>query len=185
MPAGSTGKISNNTTSGGDCGGGVSVFIGDFLMNDGEISGNTTTENGGGICVGNDATANVAGGSIINNTATTDGGGVFTPDYNLLFVGAGTIFSGNRAATSSPRRDPAYDAVYATNVLSTNWTTPFTQGYNNYDINHNYVPNVPGTGLFGAQINSATMSALSLIASGTLIAIIFARLALSKKSRNI
>jgi len=173
MPIGSTGIISNNTakTDGGG------VWITQAIENTLDMLGGTisdnTAENGGGVWL-DVGTANIAGGNVTGNIATLDGGGVFTEDYDNLFVGASAVFSGNRAASSSPVRNPADDAIYAANILGTNWTTPFTQGYNNYDINHDHAPNAPGTGLFGDQISSAAISALSATASAAAIIAVFA-----------
>jgi len=165
-------EISNNS---GQSGGGIGVNsvsgLGVVTVSGGRITGNTA-ENGGGVYVGS-GTANIASGNVVGNTATADGGGVYTEDYDNLTVGASTIFSANRAAFSSPNRDPADDVVYATNILGTNWTTPFTQGYNNYDINHDYAPEAPGTGLFGGQIDGAIASALAMVVGGASIAAIF------------
>jgi len=139
----------------------------------GWISGNVAVRNGGGIYMSS-STLEMHNGEISGNTATGgSGGGVFTEDYNNLTVGADVIFSSNRASFASPARNPADDAVYAANILGTNWTLPFVQGYNNYDINHDYAPSAPGTGLFGAQISGATISVLSIVVSTVAIIAIF------------
>ena len=160
MPAGSTGVIGGNTAS---VGGGVRIeAAGNTLDMAGGTIGDNTAENGGGVWKG-EGTANITGGTISGNIATMNGGGVYTEDYNLLTVGTGAIFSGNRAAFSSPTRNPADNAVYAANILGINWTTPFTQGYNNYDINHNYAPDAPGT---GAEPSGLGNGAVSLVGFG-------------------
>ena len=78
------------------------------------------------------------GGIVSDNVADGNGGGVYTTDYQNLTIGEGAVFSGNRAATSSPVRNPDDNAVYAANIHAANWTAPFNQGYNNYDVNHDY-----------------------------------------------
>jgi hypothetical protein len=66
------GTISGNTTSGH--GGGVRVWNGTFTMNGGTISGNTANI-GGGVRVSTSATFYMYGGTISNNIATKSGGG--------------------------------------------------------------------------------------------------------------
>ena len=156
IPAGSTGVISGNSAS---VGGGVRIdeAISNILDMAGGTISNNAADNGGGVYVGS-GTANIVSGNVVGNIANVDGGGVYTEDYGNLTVGANAIFSANRAATSSPTRDPAYDAVYATNILGTNWTTPFTQGYNNYDINHDYAPEAPGTGSVPSGLGNDAVS---------------------------
>ena len=186
MPLGSTGVISGNTAING---GGVYVVedvANTFNMASGTISGNTAQQNGGGIYIEDEGTVVITGGEITNNTADIDGGGVFTMDYDLLFVGLGAIFSGNRAASYTLERDPAYDAVYATNILGINWTVPFTQGYNNFDINHDYeaVPGVPGTGGTPFGLGNAIASSL-VVFGGTIVFIAIGTISLRRKLAKI
>ena len=160
------GEISGNTAGGN--GGGVH---GTVTMHDGEISGNTATGSGGGIqgataatlitihggvISGNTAGGNGGGingnvrmhdGEISGNTAN-NGGGIFIANYLNLNIAAPAIFSNNRAASASPNRNPANDAVYASNIHATTWTVPFSQGFNNFDINHSF-----GTPMFMLTYN--------------------------------
>jgi uncharacterized repeat protein (TIGR02543 family) len=53
-----------------------------------------------------------------------------------LTVGEDAIFSENSASTAFPHRNPVDDAVYEQNIKGTNWTYPFTQGYNGFDIGY-------------------------------------------------
>ena len=68
------------------------------------------------------------------NCTFGSGGGVFTKKYESLFIGENAVFRGNTAVTAYGR-DPALNSIYKTNVNATTWTSPFTQGFNNYDIN--------------------------------------------------
>jgi len=134
------GSVTNNSAANG---GGIYNYYTTLTVSDAIISGNTaTTANGGGIYnrgVGTYGKTTVTSGSITGNSAPNgDGGGVYTEDYAKLWVGAAAVFSDNSASALYPLRDPATDAVYATNILGTQWTVPLTQGYNNYDINHVY-----------------------------------------------
>ncbi|MDR2063798.1 MAG: InlB B-repeat-containing protein [Candidatus Nomurabacteria bacterium] len=103
-----------------------------------EISGNEAYD-GGGIYL---KTTRKFGLSlsdtvqILDNTATNNGGGVWA-DYEslpLIDVAAGVQFAGNSAATSEPVVAPIDLPTYNAHVLTTQWTTPFARGYNNYDI---------------------------------------------------
>ena len=124
------GAVSGNTATEG---GGVFNGNGTFTMEAGAISGNTATD-GGGVYNGN-GTVVIGGGEISGNTATGDGGGIFTYDYVRLTVAAGAVFSSN-TAQAAYNRDPSDDPVYAAQIHGTTWTAPYTQGYNNYDINY-------------------------------------------------
>jgi len=126
------GIISGNSSAGN--GAGVQNERGTFTMNGGKISGNTATSGGGGLWSNN--TSIVNHGEISGNRAGWNGGGgVWIQNYTDLTVGANVVFSGNKA-TAAHERNPDNDAVYASNIRGTQWTTPFTQGYNNFDINN-------------------------------------------------
>ena len=114
---------------------------------------NNRANNGGGIYVDSEDFYNTSmtisdNAMIDTNTATVNGGGVYTRSFSKLFVegiassGAYVTFA-NNVAGSSCDRDPANNAVYASNIIdmenpTSRWSTPFTQGYNNYDINQAY-----------------------------------------------
>jgi len=67
------GEISGNTA---EFGGGVFINTnGSFTMNGGEISGNTVVDSGGGVYVMNNAGFTMNAGKISNNTASNGGGG--------------------------------------------------------------------------------------------------------------
>jgi hypothetical protein len=127
------GVISGNTA---ELGGGVCIDH-DFNMRGGEISGNTASNNGGGVYLGN-GIFKLLGGKISKNTAAYTGGGIWvdTEKLNLLFVSNGVVFSNNRASMAYDR-DSVHDNVYRLQIDNkVTWTKPFVQGYNNYDISY-------------------------------------------------
>jgi len=167
----SGGKISGNTAIHYNYGGGgIYMTGGSFTMSGGEISGNSATANGGGVYIGG-GNFDMSGGTISNNKAT-DGGGIYLADgyvrlsgnskisgntasnsgggvwvtlANLgrLSVSNGVEFSNNRA-TAAYNRDSSHNSIYNTYIGNgVVWTSPFTQGYNNYDIS--YVQGTPTT----------------------------------------
>jgi len=131
--------IADNTAHYGNGGGIANINnMGTVTVLSGTIANNTAT-NGGGIYLEN-GSVELFSGTIANNTATVDGGGVWVAHANLnqLFVSDGVIFSNNRASAAY-NRNPADDATYYAQIGSNVvWTTPFTQGYNNYDISYTY-----------------------------------------------
>ena len=130
--------IANNTASSG---GGVSVDSGSFSMHDKNVIANNTAYRGGGVYVFSGSNVELLGGKVSGNVASDNGGGVFITENNLvidfgrLFVASGVVFENNRASTAY-RRASTHDAVYAAQIKSDSWTSPFTQGYNNYDISY-------------------------------------------------
>jgi fibronectin type 3 domain-containing protein len=85
------GEISGNT---GSFGGGVNVSSGTFTMSGGTINGNTGSS-GGGVYVSSGASFTMSGGEISGNTASSKGGGVYVSSGTFIMEG-GTI-SGNIA----------------------------------------------------------------------------------------
>ena len=138
-------------SAGGD-GGGV-YLIGDGLLDgfpddSAILSFNTAGGSGGGIYLSNSGAMTTylvlqSGVRVEDNKAILDGGGVWVSHGQLarLHVGNTVTFQNNLAQNSVPNRLAIDDAVYLTNILSTTWTSPFTQGYNNYDIA--YAPPIP------------------------------------------
>jgi uncharacterized repeat protein (TIGR02543 family) len=111
----------------------------------GMISGNSATS-GGGVYVGNDfirsSVCKLSGGVISNNRASGNGGGVWVTDdcsyLERLFVSDGVVFSNNFASAAYSRAS-VFDNTYNSQIGSkVTWTSPFTQGYNNYDISYVY-----------------------------------------------
>ena len=86
--------ISRNTAN-GSFGGGVYVDGGTYTMNSGTISGNTASNDGGGVYIyGIGATSfKMNAGTITGNTASGNGGGVC--DQNGKFTQTGGTVSGN------------------------------------------------------------------------------------------
>ena len=129
-------EIIDNTA--GNNGGGIfKDGAGAFTMNSGAITGNTANDGGGTYVNNGNMVINV--GTISGNTAINNGGGVWITDTNTNFdrlsVAAGVIFADNSASIAY-NRDAADDADYAAFILGTAWTSPFEQGYNNYDISY-------------------------------------------------
>ena len=91
------GEISHNTSN--DDGGGVAVVAASFEMHGGTISGNTATGSGGGVSLWN-YSFTLSGGTISNNTAKGDGGGVYFSGMsgNTLTISGTVEISGNSAA---------------------------------------------------------------------------------------
>ena len=131
------GEISGNTLTNSYDGGGV-WNSGTFTMYGGEIA-NNAARNGGGV-YRSSGYVNLYGGRVSGNTASNDGGGVWVVITNLdaVSVRNGVVFSGNRAYAAY-NRDPIHNSVYnayiGNNVV---WTSPLTQGYNNFDISYVY-----------------------------------------------
>jgi uncharacterized repeat protein (TIGR02543 family) len=131
-------------------GGGVAVqWTGFFTMCDASmVANNTAGDSGGGVVVYSGGYAELLGGKVFGNTASGNGGGVWITDDNViadfgrLFVASGVVFEDNRASVAYSRAS-AHDAAYEAQIKGTNWTSPFTQGYNNYDIS--YTAGVPLT----------------------------------------
>ncbi|MDR1470028.1 MAG: hypothetical protein LBT00_12135 [Spirochaetaceae bacterium] len=109
--------ITNNVTSSG--GGGVRVYMGNLIMENGSEVSNNTSSAGGGVYVFN-GTFSMNGGTISGNTAVTYGGGVsvagsstFTKTGNSIIYGANagalknTSNAGHAAwvVTGSKKRD--------------------------------------------------------------------------------
>lgn len=67
------------------------------LLGNVQIVGNTASGNGGGICVGPDASLVVEGGRIDSNTAGIDGGGLHVSDGALQVVLRDTLLESNGA----------------------------------------------------------------------------------------
>jgi uncharacterized repeat protein (TIGR02543 family) len=88
-------KISGNTSSSSNGGGGIGVLGGTLTMNGGTISGNTASSSGGGgIYVGvGSGTVTINGGTINGNTASSGGGGIVV-SIGTVTMNGGTI-SGN------------------------------------------------------------------------------------------
>ena len=136
------GKLCGNSSGGN--GGGIynagserSLFIAG-----GEISGNFAAGSGGGIYMhpveGTAPLITVAGKSLIaDNMAGHDGGGIWISFGQpcRLEIGPDTVFSGNKASRAF-NRSPADDGACSDHIAAVRWTSPFPQGYNNYDSSY-------------------------------------------------
>jgi hypothetical protein len=135
----SGGEISGNTAMSG-AGVTNSGYTALFEMSNGVISDNVATGNGGGV-YNEYGRFNLSGGKISNNSAVGNGGGIGVFDFadlELVFISGNVVFSNNRAATAH-NRDPIHDSLYNSHISNTvTWTSPFIQGYNNYDISYTH-----------------------------------------------
>ncbi|MFQ7583824.1 MAG: hypothetical protein ACLRMW_06560, partial [[Clostridium] symbiosum] len=136
------GKLCGNSSGGN--GGGIynagserSLFIAG-----GEISGNFAAGSGGGIYMhpveGTAPLITVTGKSLIaDNMAGHDGGGIWITFGQpcRLEIGPDTVFSGNKASRAF-NRSPADVGACSDHIAAVRWTSPFPQGYNNYDISY-------------------------------------------------
>jgi hypothetical protein len=124
-----------------DQGGGV-YNKGNFQMINCEISDNVAT-NGGGI-YNKRGELRMSGGKNSDNIASENGGGIAVPSNTQLewvYISNNAAFSNNRAAVAY-NRNPTDDTLYNSHIANkVTWTSPFTQGYNNYDIS--YTSNLP------------------------------------------
>jgi hypothetical protein len=134
------GTISGNTTS--NAGGGVRISNGTFTMSDGEISGNTTSNAGGGVRISN-GTFTMSGGEISGNTANGGGGVWIDGTFNM----SGGTISGNNA--NGPRTGDGGVCMGSTN------STTFTMSGGK--ISGNMAKGQPGGGVYVDGI-SFTMS---------------------------
>jgi hypothetical protein len=136
------GTISDNTS---DKGGGICNDYGSaydqpsgLFVEGGTISGNEAKTDGGGIFTTGYKVCSISGAAITGNKAGQSGGGILWLDQPMLknlHVASDVIFSDNSAHTPYDRK-PEDDGVYMANIKCTTWTSPFRQGYNNYDISY-------------------------------------------------
>ena len=110
--------ILNGTVISGNRGTGVALVGGNLIMYGGEISNNTST-NGGGISISIDDLRN-----------------------GMLQIGPDAMFLNNTALTAHNRL-PIDNTVYNTFINTTNWSQPFTQGFNNFDIQYTLGAQLP------------------------------------------
>jgi len=158
------GEINGNTSV--SSGGGVVMTVDStFNMTGGEISGNTTVSSGGGVLVGFNCTFNMTGGEISGNTANTRGGGIGIRIDDLragrLNIGPGAVFANNTASGAFDRLAED-DVLYTTHIHATQWTQPFTQGFNNFDIEYTVIAEPPvQTRTLNFQLNGTPANPVS------------------------
>ncbi|MCL2134651.1 MAG: InlB B-repeat-containing protein [Candidatus Bathyarchaeota archaeon] len=135
------GKISENKAT--HFGGGISNFsfeTGIFEMYGGVISGNEA-ENGGGIYI-EKAFTNLIGGEISYNSATRNGGGICVnvADLPNTQVYETVSFSNNEASKNinynTKYDEQIFDKYYNDTISCVTWSSPYTVGYNNFDIGY-------------------------------------------------
>lgn len=130
------GIISGNSCPliGASRGGGV-FNSGIFTMEGGEIFGNYAIISGGGVF--NAAYFTMEGGKLCGNSSGGNGGGIWISFGQpcRLEIGPDTVFSGNKASRAF-NRSPADDGACSDHIAAVRWTSPFPQGYNNYDISY-------------------------------------------------
>ena len=124
-----TAKIKSNNSR---AGAGINCYQCTLTINNGEISNNTATENGGGIQTLSTSTATINGGTISNNTAgasgTGGGGGINLTNSGKLSLTGGTI-SGNKGCYSGGMHVQAgATATITGGTITNNSTTVYSGG---------------------------------------------------------
>ncbi|MDR1795270.1 MAG: InlB B-repeat-containing protein [Erysipelotrichaceae bacterium] len=132
------GYITKNTAT---VGAGLSVYEGDIFINGGTFSGNVASGAGGAIDYNtlNGKKLTISNATFTNNKARVGGGAIGINGSNLsqLEIGANVVFSNNDIDGQAYDIDDDDKALYENQVNpDTTWTDPFTQGYNNVDIEY-------------------------------------------------
>ena len=106
------GEISGNTSAGD--GGGVSVVAASFTMKGGSITNNTASAGDGGGAALYNGTFELSGGTITGNRATRNGGGVYYYHYQSdpLTVSGSVTITGNRNASGADNNVYLSSGVY-------------------------------------------------------------------------
>ena len=87
--------ISNNESKGSNMGGGGIYIDGKLVMTGGEISGNTSSYSGGGVCINSAGIFEMNNGTISGNTAL-NGNGVYVSNNGTFEISGGAVVdSGN------------------------------------------------------------------------------------------
>lgn len=106
------------------------------------FDGNISAQDGGGL-YSYGGIISITGSAINGNTAGLDGGGVWINELGNLVTDSVT-FSNNKAregyiwdvSNPSDVEQSADSITHNANILSTVYTVPFTNAYNNYDVNY-------------------------------------------------
>jgi len=176
------GSVVNNTANNG---GGVYLDgAGSIWMADNSIISGNTAINGGGVYILDsfiNARAAIWSGTISDNVASDSGGGIwvaandenFVVSLERLYIDVGVVFSNNRASAAYSRSS-THDEVYEAQIKCTSWTSPFVQGYNNYDIGYTastplavYSVSVSGSYATASGAGSYLDGALVTVSAGT------------------
>lgn len=140
--------ISDNKASNG---GGVYLYSTaaiptSIMLSNCTVSANKATTHGGGLYGSTGSSINITDSNIRGNAATSNGGGVYAADLAKLTTNNVT-FQKNKASTgyrwtvdvnSSDPTVKSYSEMHTANIVDTTYTVPFTNAYNNYDVNFAY-----------------------------------------------
>ena len=181
---GNMGKVKHTSDGSGS---GVKVESGGtFNMYGGTITGNTTTQRGGGVCVtGTNSKFNMYGGTITDNTATKGGGGVYVSGGTFTMNGNASVTS-NRATDRDNGTGGVYvvDGTFTMNdnasitgntatstdggvgVYTTSTTATFTM--NGGTISGNTATNGGGVGVYGTGSAFATNGSAFIMNGGAI-----------------
>lgn len=121
------------------CGGGIYVYNSFLTMSDTAVILGNSAIYGGGIFSDSARKSyiRINGGTISNNNAY-NGGGIWVSHDELfaLTVALGARFVNNSANMAYDFVDHLAQSAYDLGILCTDWTMPFSHGYNNYDIGY-------------------------------------------------
>lgn len=134
-------KISSNKASG--YGGGIFTTSagGNINASDSAQINNNEAKYGGGIFINTTGTVTLSGSvAISGNKVPYDGGGIYINDITKLAAAPGTSFSNNSAGPSYTWRLGSagmeeLTQLHYDKIKTTSFTNPFTNAYNNYDVN--------------------------------------------------
>lgn len=117
-------------------GGGIYSTTADITILNSTMNNNNTTQIGGAICSSGGITT-LTNSKINGNKSSKDGGGIWISDLTKLFI-KDTVFSKNQAALGYTwTLDISDNAnIHRSNVVRTSYTAPYTNSYNNFDVNY-------------------------------------------------
>ena len=182
---GNMGKVKHTSDGSGS---GVKVESGGtFNMYGGTITGNTTTQRGGGVCVtGTNSKFNMYGGTITDNTATKGGGGVYVNGGTFTMNGNASVTSNRATDRDNGTGGGVYvvDGTFTMNdnasitgntatstdggvgVYTTSTTATFTM--NGGTISGNTATNGGGVGVYGTGSAFATNGSAFIMNGGAI-----------------
>ena len=182
---GNMGKVKHTSDGSGS---GVKVESGGtFNMYGGTITGNTTTQRGGGVCVtGTNSKFNMYGGTITDNTATKGGGGVYDSGGTFTMNGNASVTSNRATDRDNGTGGGVYvvDGTFTMNdnasitgntatstdggvgVYTTSTTATFTM--NGGTISGNTATNGGGVGVYGTGSAFATNGSAFIMNGGAI-----------------
>ncbi|MDR0851888.1 MAG: hypothetical protein LBN36_05290 [Clostridiales Family XIII bacterium] len=134
-------RIANNTAT---TGGGVAIGNdAAFTLGAATFDGNKAGENGGALYLAESATVHTERSFFTNNQAGGDGGAIYAEGDAIKALTTYVVtFADNSAATSYAweLNGDADSILHDNNIIYSFYTAPFTNAYNNYDINYARVP---------------------------------------------